>query len=448
MYKGFTGILIPVLVIALIGAGFWGYQENQEKNSILIKAENQYQRAFHDLNWHIDHLQDEMGKSLAVNSRKQLSPSLANVWRLAYAAQSDVGQLPLTLMPFSKTEEFLAKIADFSYRIAIRDLNANPLTDKEYETLNSLYKQANEIQTELKNVQTKVIDNQLRWMDVESALASEEKKTDNTIIDGFKTIEKKVQEFPENDFGPGVNSVEKTSEEKAKNLKGTLITSEEAKKIAADFLGMKKQSTDMKCDQSGKGSYYQVFSVSLKNEDTVYVDVTKKGGHIVWMLKNREVKDRKISIEEADKKAKEFLSSRGYPSMVSNLKDETDGSVVFTYVYQQNNVLIYPDVLSVKVALDTGEVIGFQDTDYLFNHKQRKIPTPKITQEVAKTKVNPKLKVISIKQAIIETPESQEVLTYEITGSLNNNIYRIYINAENGDEEEVTKLLKEELITF
>ena len=442
------GILIPVLVIALIGAGFWGYQENQEKNAILIKAENQYQRAFHDLNYHIDHLQDEIGKSLAVNSRKQLSPSLANVWRLSYAAQSDVGQLPLTLMPFSKTEEFLAKIADFSYRIAIRDLNREPLTDKEYQTLNSLYKQANEIQKELKNVQTKVIDKQLRWMDVETALSSGDKKADNTIVDGFKTIEKKVQEFPENDFGPGINSVEKKSEEKAKNLKGSLITSEQAKKIAAEFLDLKKQSTDMTCDASGKGSYYQVFSVSLKNEDTIYVDVTKTGGHIVWMLKNREIEERKISIEEAAKKAQKFLTRKGYPSMVANTKDETDGSVIFNFVYQQNGVLIYPDVLSVKVALDNGEIIGFQDTDYLFNHKQRTIPSPTITQEQAKTMVNPNLKIISIKQALIENPESKEILTYEITGSLNNNIYRIYINAANSDEEEVEKLLKDEIITF
>ena len=45
--------------------------------------------------------------------------------RLTSEARSDVGQLPLTLMPFNKTEEFLANIGDFSYRAAIRDLEKN-----------------------------------------------------------------------------------------------------------------------------------------------------------------------------------------------------------------------------------------------------------------------------------------------------------------------------------
>ena len=57
-----------------------------------------------------------------MNSRSSLSPALADVWRLTSEARSDVGQLPLTLMPFNKTEEFLANIGDFSYRATIRDL--------------------------------------------------------------------------------------------------------------------------------------------------------------------------------------------------------------------------------------------------------------------------------------------------------------------------------------
>jgi len=445
MYKGFTGILIPVLVIALVGAGFWGYQENQEKNSILIKAENQYQRAFHDLNFHIDTLQDELGKSLAVNSRKQLSPSLANVWRLSYTAQSDVGELPLTLMPFNKTEEFLAKVGDFSYRIAIRDLNKEPLNDKEYQTLETLYKNANEIQKELHNVQTKVIDKQLRWMDVEIALAQEEKNMDNTIIDGFKTIDKKVEQFPEMDWGPGINSLEKKKSEKGKNLQGELITAEDAKRKVASFLNLSTKD-NIKIDKLGKGSDYEAFSVEVEGKDKVYLDVTKAGGHVVWMLKTREIKEKKLSMEQALAKAKSFLVNHKYPKMTAINLDEYDNTFIFTFAHQQDNVIIYPDVVSVKVALDNGEVIGYQSTDYIFNHKARQISKPIISQDIAKTKANPKLKITSIKQALIENLDGNEVLTYEITGDLNNNTYRIYVNALNGDEEEVQKLEKKDIL--
>ena len=47
-------ILIVVLSLGIIGTGVWGYQEHQEKNAVLIQAENTYQRAFHELTYRID----------------------------------------------------------------------------------------------------------------------------------------------------------------------------------------------------------------------------------------------------------------------------------------------------------------------------------------------------------------------------------------------------------
>ncbi len=135
-------IIITVLALSVVGVGFWGYQEHKEKNAVLLHAENNYQRAFHDLNFQIDLLHDKIGTTLAMNSRKSLSPALVDVWRITSEAQNDVGQLPLTLLPFNKTEEFLSDIGDFSYRTAVRDLEKEPLNDKEYANLESLYKQA------------------------------------------------------------------------------------------------------------------------------------------------------------------------------------------------------------------------------------------------------------------------------------------------------------------
>ncbi|TCS84120.1 spore germination protein [Tepidibacillus fermentans] len=440
MFKGIAGVLIPILLIALVGAGFWGYQENQEKNSILIKAENQYQRAFHDLNYHIDSLHDEIGKALVVNSRRQLSPSLANVWRLSYAAQNDVGQLPLTLMPFNKTEEFLAKIADFSYRVAVRDLDKDPLTDKEYKTLKSLYEHSKDIQHELDQVQTKILQNQLRWMDVEIALAQQDKKADNTIIDGFKTIEKKVQEYPEIDWGPEMTKLEKKEKEKGKNLRGSLITSDQAKQNALRFLGLSVNDQDIRVEPSGKGSNYQVYSVHIEKDPQINLDLTKVGGYVVWMIKNRPVNESRLTTQQALAKAKQFLQKHNYQSMVPIGIDDFDNTNIFTFAYQQNGVIVYPDVVQVKVALDNGEVIGFQSAEYIFNHKERKLPTAKVTKEVARQKVNPNLKILSTRQTLINNTNGDEVLTYEFTTLFDKNHYKIYINALTGEEELVEKM--------
>lgn len=189
------GILIAVLGIAIVGTGYWGYKEHQEKDAVLLHAENNYQRAFHELTYQVDQLHDKIGTTLAMNSQKSLSPALIDVWRITSEAHNSVSQLPLTLMPFNKTEELLSKIGDFSYKTSVRDLDQKPLDKNEYTSLNKLYQQSEDIQNELRHVQHLVMSKNLRWMDVEIALASDEKQSDNTIINSFKTVEKNVGAF-------------------------------------------------------------------------------------------------------------------------------------------------------------------------------------------------------------------------------------------------------------
>lgn len=100
------GILIALLGVAIVGTSYWGYKEHQEKDAVLLHAENNYQRAFHDLTYQVDQLHDKIGSTLAMNSKKTLSPALAEVWKTTSEAHNNVSQLPLTLMPFNKTEEF------------------------------------------------------------------------------------------------------------------------------------------------------------------------------------------------------------------------------------------------------------------------------------------------------------------------------------------------------
>lgn len=444
MYTKVSGVLAPVLAVAAIGFGMWGYQENQEKNRVLIKAENQYQRAFHDLTFHMDQLQDELGKTLAVNSRRQIDGTLSNVWRITAEARNEVGQLPLTMLPFSKTEEFLANIGDFSYNTAIRDLDKDPLSEKEYQRLKDYHKQAQQIQAELRKVQNEVLDRQLRWMDVETSLAKEEKGLDTTIADGFRTIDRTVDEYSDLEVGPGINSLESHKNFKAENLKGKTISKEEAKQIAMKFVGLNENEAEVKVSKTGKGLEYQAYSVNFtrpgKEEENISLDVTTKGGHVIWLLNNTEVKEAKLSLDQAKAKADEFLRKHKYENMQAYVIDNYSNMAVLNYVYTQDNVRIYSDIVTVKVALDTGNVVGFQSEHYIFNHKDRTIPKPKLTEAQARKEVNPHLKVQESRLAMILNSENKDTLCFEFLGSIGNETYRVFINADNGEEEFIEKL--------
>ncbi|GAA0347298.1 germination protein YpeB [Bacillus carboniphilus] len=438
------GILIGVLSVAVVGTAYWGYQEHQEKNAILVNAENNYQRAFHELTYNIDLLHDKIGTTLAMNSRESISPALADVWRVTSEAQNEVGQLPLTLLPFNKTEEFLSKIGDFSYKTAVRDLEKEPLSEEEYKNLQSLYGQAEEIQNELRKVQHMVLENNLRWMDVELVLAGGKEPADNTIIDGFKTVEKKVEGYSETGFA------ETTDSESAVNdyshLKGKEITEEEALQIAKKFINITNKN-EVKVTENGEGSSYGFYSVTVRNgNNQANLDLTKKGGHPLYLIQHRDVKNAKISLNDGFNKAAQFLKKHGFENMTLFESAQYDNTGVYLFVSEQDGVRIYPDSVRIKVGLDDGEVLAFSAEDYLSFHQKRDIPEPTLSTEEAKSKLNPNLKVMEQNVALIINEVKEEVLCYEFLGTINNDTYRIYINAENGFEEKVEKLKNAEPI--
>ncbi|MCD8511472.1 MAG: germination protein YpeB [Bacillus sp. (in: Bacteria)] len=439
-------IIIGVLVVGIIGTGYWGYIEHQEKNAILIKAEANYQRAFHELTYNLDLLHDELGATLAMNSRDRLSPSLAEVWRITSEAQNELGQLPLALMPFSKTEEYLFKIGNFSYRNAIRDLDNDPLTDDEYKALEQLYEQAGEIQSEMRRVQSMVLKEQLRWMDVEMALATEVEPMDNAIVNGFHIIDEKVGGFTEVDFGAGSSELSTNGEDIAKNLTGDPINEEEVLNVAQDFLEL-QSIQDAEVTIAGEGLEYEAYSLTIPDEKhgtNIVMDITKIGGHPVWMLNERDVDKQNISLYEGSENAKEFIERNGFDNMQLVDSRQYDNIGVYNFAGLMDNIRIYSDSIVIEVALDEGDVIGYEAFAYLEHHNDREEFTEELSREEAEEFLNPNLEVMEHHLAIIENQLGEEVLCHEFFGVINNDTYRIFINAEDGKEEQVEKMANPE----
>ncbi|WP_235440329.1 germination protein YpeB, partial [Bacillus cereus] len=257
----------------------------------------------------------------------------------------------LTLMPFNKTEEFLANIGDFSYRAAIRDLEKEPLNEQEYKTLQTLYSNAGNIQDELRKVQHLVLKNNLRWMDVEMALASNRDPADNTIIDGLKTVEKNVTSYSSTNFGPTFTSAQK-NKKGGFEAEGKAISKDEAAKIAKSFLNLKgNEKVDV--EKSGKGAKESFYSVKIKDEATnneFYMDITGKGGYPIWVMNNREIKEQKVSLNDAGSKGLKFLKDHKFNNMELYDSSQYDNVGVFTYVVNENGVRIYPEAIQMKIA--------------------------------------------------------------------------------------------------
>ena len=114
-----------------------------------------------------------------------------------------------------------------------------------------------------------------------------------------------------------------------------------------------------------------------------------------------------------------------------------EGIVTINYAWTQENVVMYPDLIKLKVALDNGEILGVEATGYLNNHTQRVLSKINITTEDAKKVLNKDLDIKSEGLAVIPTEWKTEILCYEFKGKIEERDFLVYINAENGKEEQV-----------
>jgi len=450
MYARLSSIMFPIATLLFVGAIVWGYQEHQEKNSVLIKAENQYQRAFHDLSHHMGRLHDQLGETLAVSSASHgmQRKGLVNVWRLTSQAQNEINQLPLAMLPFNKAEQFLSRISSFAYRTAVRDLTKQPLTQPEIKMMKSLYKASETVNQELGKVQDAVIKDRLRWMDVEVAMASENGPHDNSIIDGFKSMDKHMGAYPESDWGPSAMSTDRKLS--SADLEGRTMSVEEIKRKALDFLGPQARAGEVHVSEDGSHTDLPAYTVSVKGKSgaVIQLDYTRKGGHLLWFMNPRDVKTRNINFDTARNKGSQFLVRNDYKNMTPISYDEYDHVAVFTYARTIDGVKIFPDKVTVRVALDNGEIVGMQASDHVFAKKLLTPGKPKLNKEQVQKGLNPEFRVENHSLAVIENDLREPTLCHEFVGRVNDHRYRIYLNAENGLEENIEQIPDAEKTIF
>ena len=114
------------------------------------------------------------------------------------------------------------------------------------------------------------------------------------------------------------------------------------------------------------------------------------------------------------------------------------------YADKQGNVIIYSDLIKVKIALDNGEIIGIETTGYLNCHYEREIPTNLITAEEASKNISQNVQMEVKGLAMIPTEFNTEVLCYEIKGKVNEIEFLTYVNAQTGKEQDTLILMNTE----
>ena len=430
MQKNKVWIALTAILVIIIG--ILGYNLYNKNKQYQIVKENDYNMAFYEVVDYVQNVKTYLAKAMVSKSAEHGAEILTHVWKEANLAQSYVGMLPIESQELENTAKFLNQVSEYSYSLSRKNIDGENLSDEDIQKVNELYNYSNDLSNTLNEISLELNNGTLNWND----LMKNTEGSEIAEVSSFNVVEENFHEYTGLIYD-GAFSEHITSSEK-KGLTGEDIDEETAKKKAEEFIGGEniKETKNNGYVENGDIPVYR-FEIETNDEKTIGISISKKGGHVVYLNYNREVTEEKISPEEAIEKGKEYLAQKGFNNMQQTYYLKEEGFITVNYAYTQNDVIMYPDLIKVKIALDNAEVIGLETTGYLNCHYERQIPSDKISIEQARESLSNKVQITSEKLAIIPTEWNTEVFCYEFKGKIEDIDFIAYINAQTGKEEDI-----------
>lgn len=437
--------ILGALVLA-VGL-FWGYQQMQERRSVETALNNKYHMAFYEMTSHVRGVEVLLSKTLVGQDNMQDTRLLMDLWQEAESAQRSLSQVPVQDAMMARTVKYLNQVSDYSNTLAKQTMEGKPKSEEQWQTLKKLYSQAGDLNTDLAAVERRISDGTLTM----GELASEsrgllKRKGPELANNDLQTLDKKMQRFPTLIYdGPFSDHLEKR---KPLGITGPDVTSDQARTKALNFVD-KRDNNDyvagVVTNDRGSIPVYRVeiSSRPVRNNEKMTVAVSRQGGNVIWTINSRDIGNATISAQEAVAVASKFLKSRGFNNMEPSYYEVQSNMAVCNFAATQDKVIIYPDLIKVSVALDNGQVTGFEAKNYWMSHRQRDMLEPSITLQEARSKLSSHLTDITPgRLAVIPLSTDTEALTYEFQGRLEQNVFLIYINAKTGREERVLRVVR------
>ncbi len=437
-----TAILLLLFAVILI----FGIRAKKAE----LALEYNYLKAIEDLSTSAENINTSLQKGLYSGTSNMMANISNDLLLDSAAAKASLSQLSASEQSLEGANKFLSQVGNYAVSLCEKLERGEKITDEEYNTLEKLCSYSEELKNKLWEIEQSVRGNgeELSYKTVSklSDISEDDIKSDDgsAVQAGLNlgSIDKNSESYPTLIYdGPFSDHILEKQPEMIKNQNE--VTKARAKKRAGEVSVVQEDTLKLVNSEDGKMPSY-VFESNVNGEKTT-VAVTKNGGYCSYMIRNRDVKDSNIANEEAVNYAKSYLDELGIYNVQSTYYETIGNVCTINFAYKENDVIYYTDLIKVKVAMDNGEILGFDARGFLTNHKTRQLSNAKVTEDQARKIISPRLTVEQVQKALIPSNGEVETLCYELKcKTKNNKEVLVYVNCETGEEEQILLLLKSE----
>ena len=193
--------------------------------------------------------------------------------------------------------------------------------------------------------------------------------------------------------------------------------------------------TEYQCVGETSTREYAAYNVQGYDQkgNLLFAEIDQTSGKLIRFDYYEECAGDTFDLQNAERIAEEFLEKLGYDDMEVVRCRQNGSTTDFTFAYEDDDVVFYPDEVRVKVCRTRGVVSGMDASKYLQNHRDRDEVNVKITLATATEKLHKKLAVEASRLAVIRTGRGERA-AYEFLCKYEDAYYFVYLDANTGEE--------------
>ena len=436
-FKKTNTVLIVVLSIisALLIAFVIMYSISMSKQTQMkVELDNIYQRNFNELVDNVNNSQVKLSKVCVSDYDNYAKKMLNEISKNTTCAAINLSVLPLSINGIDDTIKFINQVSGYTQTLANKLDKGQSLTASEIATLEQLLGAFENLKNELNKLIAQVNNGDI----YKDSLKLNGDYNNFTIK--LQSVKAGDVEYPTMIYdGPFSDSV---INQKIKNMNFEKVSKDVAKQSVLNILKDKSPSEcEYLSETLGRFETYD-FKIVDKNDASIYVQVTKNGAKLLTMSASDFDSTINYTISQAKEIAINFAKSAGVDNVECVWSDIVGGDAYINLAPVKNGIILYPDLVKVKVDLSTGGVVGYEASSYYTNHTQRSLPNASISQSQAELLVPKSLTKKSVHLVLAPLEYNREVLCYEIMCTKDDGTYYLYVNATTGELENILKVVE------
>ena len=429
--KGYGGwiaavVSLGVVTLALATTVTVGGIEMRNAQNEMITG---YKGTMYELTGIMENVDEDLDRVRVSASPAQQSRILTDLLVQARLAELDLEKLPVAAETDRNVTVFINRIAKECEMLLSKLRHGATLSQKDFEGLETLYRSNHEIRAQLDRMLEKMTDKDLSALMKEGkgmiadTIADIENKT---LLENNASFDKKMQKtdgagmkqtLPERPLGdsPAIDPVK-------------------AETLCEDYFSG-YSIKEFQCVGETVNPFYSAYNVQGYDDKgtLLFAEVSQKDGALLRFDFYEDCSSETFDIQNAERIAEDFLEKLGYEDMEAVRLRENGTMTDFTYVYEEDGVVYYPDEVRVKVCRSRGVVTAFDATKYLKNHRDRVALNVNISLEQAQEKLHDKLNVEASRLAVVKAAHGERA-AYEFFCSYGEENYFVYLDASNGEE--------------